>query len=142
MTTTKAQFAADASHQLAYILSALGLQDDLGASEALRAALQGRGSLKVSAKALADTLRTIKLAVRVMATEEDKRDGQTIARLKDQAKTKRRAAKVAADDAQRARERIRAQAKEDTDTEDFLADLAERTFSIPPDDNNDTAKEA
>lgn len=63
-TTTKASFAAEASHQLAYILSALGIQDNHGATCALRAALESKGSLKVAAEALAETLRTVKIEVR------------------------------------------------------------------------------
>ena len=63
-TTTKAQYAAEASAQLAYILSALGIEQNYDATTALLAALQSSGSLKCAAETLADVLRTVKVQIR------------------------------------------------------------------------------
>ena len=63
-SASKAELAHAASCELTYILTALGLQDDLEASSALRRALESRSSLKDAARATANTLRRIKLAVR------------------------------------------------------------------------------
>jgi hypothetical protein len=78
-TTTKAAFAADAARELAYVLSALGLQDDHGATTAVLAALQGGSSRKRAAQATADTLRRIKLAIRALieGSKRDNRDRDT-----------------------------------------------------------------
>lgn len=66
---TKAQFAAEASFQLVYILSTLGIQDNHRATTALRDALQSRGSLRCDAIDVAETLRRIKLAVRELVKD-------------------------------------------------------------------------
>ena len=92
-TTTKAQFAHDAAHQLAYILGALGLPDNYGATTALLAALESGGSLKVAAETMANVLREIKTAVRANVE-----NSKAVSRDRDTARDRIRKERDAAQD--------------------------------------------
>ena len=84
-TASKAELAHAASCELTYILSALGIEDDLMASSALRAALESRSSLKDAARATANTLRRIKLAIRCHVE-----DSKAVSRDRDTARAGRK----------------------------------------------------